>query len=101
LIGPNTVAVIPHKVCDYTLSQDLMKVYQFLAQGVPVIAPRALWPSGVSREYAHLLEVGVPLEQILDSAWRVDGPSTGWREMFVSHHSWQSRAKLVLDALAG
>lgn len=99
MIGPNTVAVIPHRVSDYTLSQDLMKVYQFLALGVPVIAPRALWPSGVCLDYAHLLEVGVSLEQLLDYAWRVAGPTVAWRKTFVSQHSWHSRAKLVFEGL--
>lgn len=97
--GPRTIAAIPHVVTDYTVSQDLMKVYQLLALGVRVICPRLLWPASVSIEYALLLEHGVSLDLVLSDWLEAHAPSREWRYAFVREHSWSARANAVADLL--
>ena len=97
--GPRTVALVPHLVRDYTMSQDLMKVYQFLALGLPTVVPRALWPPAAPLDHGHLLEVGVSLDDLLRHALRRDPPSAGWRREFAEAHSWRRRADQVRGLL--
>lgn len=100
LAGEHTVGAIPHVVKDYTVSQDSMKVYQWLALGMRVICPRLLWPSALPVEPAFLVEYGVDLTDDL-AEWVVE-PSTdqAWRERFVRQHSWSTRAAVIANALA-
>jgi hypothetical protein len=97
--GPATVAAIPHRVCDYTLSQDLMKVYQFLALGLPVICPRLLWPEHLDAEHAFLVDWGVDLDRALAQWVRRPGPTPAWRTDFAAQHSWAQRAQQIASLI--
>jgi hypothetical protein len=92
--GPRSVGLLPHLVNDYTLSQDPMKIYQLLALGVRVIAPRMLWPSHLDREYAFLTDFGADLGRSLED-WVLKSapPPEGWRQNFADENSWTSRAR--------
>jgi hypothetical protein len=98
LLGDRTVALIPHLVNDYTLSQDLMKAYQFLALGIRVICPRLLWPSHLDIEHALLVGIGVAPEMV--SEW-VDAspPTPSWRLHFAQDNSWLQRAQHIARLL--
>jgi len=100
IAGPRTVALIPHVTSDYTLSQDLMKVYQLIALGIKIICPRLLWPSKLSDEFAYLYGIGSDLQALGD--WNDSFCiSSEQRTAFVELNSWTNRAaalrKLLLE----
>lgn len=97
MLGSGTVALVPHVVSDYTLSQDLMKVYQFLALGVPTVVPRPLWPAALPLDHGHLLEAGLDLDDVLRHAVRQPAPTAEWRRQLVDTHSWSRRAELIRE----
>jgi hypothetical protein len=95
VVGPRTVALIPHVVNDYTLSQDPMKLYQFLALGVRTICPRLLWPKHLDESSALLVDIGVKLGDVIHE-WCDAGPvSDDWRIAHGEENSWRSRALRV------
>lgn len=94
-VGPRTVGLLPHLVNDYTMSQDAMKVYQFLALGMRVIAPRMLWPSHVARENGLLLDFGINLGSALDEWVEIPGLTLANRRDFVDRNSWDRRAETI------
>ena len=100
LVGAATVALAPNKVSDYTLSQDLMKVYQLLALGIRVICPAPLWPPGVSIEHAFLYGHGARLTPNLADWVNAGQISDVERREFVEQHSWRSRALSVVQRLS-
>ncbi|QWT24880.1 hypothetical protein KPL76_05845 [Subtercola sp. PAMC28395] len=97
-LGPRTVALIPHVVSDYTLSQDLMKAYQYQALGIRVMCPRLLWPSGLDLENVLLLDIGVGTDAVRE--W-VDSPEPTdlARSQFVDANSWEIRARQVVGLM--
>lgn len=99
VIGERTVVLVPHIVCDYTLSQDLLKVYQFLALGARIICPRMLWPEKVERTYGLLLDRGVDLGEVLSDWLESAPPTTVWRRQFVNRHSWDYRGEMLVRAM--
>lgn len=98
-VGPRTVALVPHVVNDYTLSQDLMKVYMLSALGLRIICPRLLWPSSLSNQFAYLVDYGVRIEDTLSEWIDVPGPETSWRQSVVDDHSWAVRARQIADLM--
>lgn len=95
LSGRQTAALIPHVVSDYTLSQDLMKVYTLSALGIKVVCPRLLWPSTLPKDFAYLLDYGVKVEDTLAEWLGGPSPDAEWRRWIGNEHSWQSRALQV------
>lgn len=99
MTGARTVGLVPHVVTDYTLSQDLMKVYQLLSLGIKVVCPRLLWPNGIDDSMAFLHGIGSDTGAIGD--WNnAMSISTGWRLDFVDKNSWKSRASRVAQLIA-
>jgi hypothetical protein len=98
--GPRTVAAIPHVVSDYTISQDSMKLYQYLGLGLPIMIPRALWPSHLPIERGLLIEQGVDLTSLAKEATRLGTATPDWRRRFVDNHSWRRRALEIAELLA-
>jgi hypothetical protein len=98
LVGERTAVLVPHLVCDYTLSQDLLKVYQCLALGMRVISPRLLWPESIDPIYGLLLDRGVDLNDVLADWLDSEPPTAVWRKQFAAQHSWRSRGQAVLAA---
>jgi hypothetical protein len=99
LVGTRTVALVPNRVRDYTISQDLMKVYQLLALGVRVMCPRLLWPDSIDREFGLLLEHGVRPDEVLGDWIESSSPSREWRHTFAASHSWANRARRISSLL--
>lgn len=94
MIGPNTVALIPHVVSDYTLSQDLMKAYKYVLLGMRVICPRMLWPGALSDEHTFLTDFGtVASRDLLDWVQSTAPPTPSHRETMAAAHSWRARAE--------
>lgn len=94
LVGRRTVALVPHIVSDYTLSQDMMKLYQFISMGMKVVCPRWLWPSHIDMKYAFLLDFGADTTQIREWAGSftiADAERVG----FAEENSWRARAREI------
>jgi hypothetical protein len=96
LAGQQTVALLPNVVSDYTLSQDMMKIYTFMALGIPVICPRALWPNHLAPDYALLYDFGVNLVDVLPEWIEESNPSDSWRIDFARSNSWRERAHTIM-----
>lgn len=94
--GSRTVCLIPHLVNDYTLSQDLMKAYQFAALGLPTIVPTALIPPGLGA--APL--VGFVPDQTVTDLKIPPLLAVPDRVAFCRTNSWAVRAQGVADLMA-
>jgi hypothetical protein len=99
LNGTRTIALLPNVVSDYTLSQDMMKIYTFMALGIPVICPRALWPSHLAPDFALLYDFGVKLDDVVPEWMDEERPSDVWRSEFARSNSWKERARKVIRIL--
>lgn len=102
LVGSRTAALVPHVVNDYTLSQDLMKIYQYLALGIKVICPIELWPCHLSKKNGFLLGVGSNLTPNLSEWLSATQISDVERYRFAQANSWHARAqeiRLKLEAI--
>jgi hypothetical protein len=97
--GPNTVALIPNVVDDYTMSQDLMKAYNFAALGLPMVCPASLLPSAIPRDLAVPLRPGDHLDAALKSALQREHGSGSERSAFVQENSWMQRAQDIARRL--
>lgn len=97
-IGDRTIAAVPHVVTPYTRSQDLMKIYQFGALGVPVICPRELWPEGLDTSFGLLLN---QCENVGSNFGEASGLTDAWRKSFAVDNSWESRAVMIRNRIVG
>jgi hypothetical protein len=100
IVGDRTAVLVPHVVSDYTLSQDLLKVYQGLAFGARVICPRLLWPESVDASFGLLVDRGVDLDLVLADWLDSGAPTPEWRRRFAEQHSWTARAETIAAALS-
>jgi hypothetical protein len=99
LVGDRTAVLVPHVVSDYTLSQDLLKVYQCLALGARVVCPRMLWPESVDATFGLLVDRGVDLDLVLADWLDSGAPTSEWRRRFAERHSWTARGETIAAAL--
>lgn len=98
-VGPRTVAFLPLRVSDYTLSQDPMKLYEFLALGVPVVMPRLLWPVHLPMDRAVLFDYDDDICGLVDCATNLPSVTIDDRTAFAREHSWERRAAAVMTVL--
>ncbi len=101
IAGERSVALVPHRVCDYTVSQDLMKAYQLLALGMKVLCPRLLWPASLDQDFVYLLDHGARLDDTLGEWIDSPSPTDEWRQSFASTNSWRQRAVAIQRLLRG
>jgi glycosyltransferase involved in cell wall biosynthesis len=102
LIGSAAAVIVPHRVDDYTRSQDAMKAWDAIASGVPVIStripPADAWPGG-------LAEVCADTEAFVAAAMKaVDGRLDAGRAdrlAFAAENQWSDRAAVAVTAIAG
>jgi hypothetical protein len=99
IVGERTAVLVPHVVSDYTLSQDLLKVYQGLALGARVICPRLLWPESVDATFGLLIDRGIDLGLVLADWLDAGAPTRDWRRRFAEQHSWATRGETIAAAL--
>ncbi len=101
MIGSAAALVVPHRVDDYTRSQDAMKAWDAIASGTPVIStpipPADGWPAG-------LAEVCPDTESFVAAARRaVDGQleeGRAARLAFAAENQWSTRAAVAIAAIA-
>ena len=101
MIGASAGLLVPHRVDDYTLSQDSMKAWDAIASGTPVIStpipPAKGWPAG-------LAEVCSDSDAFIAAAGRaVSGQLEAGRAArlaFAAQNQWSSRAAVAIAAIA-
>jgi teichuronic acid biosynthesis glycosyltransferase TuaH len=99
-VGGARALIVPHVVNDYTRSQDVMKAWDAIALGTPVVStsipPVDAWPKGVGLAAdgarAFVAAVGRVLAGELDS-------SRAERLAFAAENLWHRRAHEVLSTL--
>lgn len=102
MIGAAAGLIVPHRVDDYTRTQDAMKAWDALASGTPVIStpipPADAWPPGLS-------EVCPDTETFVAAARRaVAGQLRAARAdrlAFAAQNQWSARAAVAVGAIAG
>ena len=98
-IGGLDVGLVPNRVTDFTASLDPLKTYQYLAEGVPVIATA----TGISPDLErHVDVVGSPRELVSRAAQLISENSAAQadaRRALVSRQTWSVRAASVESAL--
>jgi glycosyltransferase involved in cell wall biosynthesis len=101
MIGAAAALILPHRVDDYTRSQDAMKAWDSLAVGTPVIStpipPADGWPAG-------LAEVCRDTEAFVAAARRAAGGELAAgradRLAFAADNQWSARAATAIVAMA-
>jgi hypothetical protein len=95
------ISFIPHLVNDYTLSQDLMKAYQFVASGSVILIPRLLLPKElptsrvvVFNDKDDVGELVLMSGQLGSPAWGLDSCTE-----FATESSWDRRWAAVREML--
>lgn len=99
-VTTSTIAWMPLRVCDYTLSQDPMKLYVFLALGLRVVMPYTLIPSHL-RTHSDIFayenaEDGRRL--IAELSHQTHSRTIPERATFATEHSWEARCDAVVRA---
>ncbi len=101
LLAGAAALIVPHRADDYTTSQDVMKAWDAVACGTPVIStaipPADGWPPG-------LAEVCRTDESFVAAARRaVDGEfeaGCAMRLAFAAENQWSARAAVAIAAIA-
>jgi len=100
LLGRARALVIPHKVDDYTRSQDAMKAWDALAVGTPVVStsvpPAVTWPPGL----ALVADDGPGFAEAVSRV--LDGELDAAREdrfAYAAANSWRHRAAEAIAAI--
>jgi hypothetical protein len=90
------VCIVPHKVNEYTLSQDSMKIYDFLALGKPVVTSN-IPPADILE---HLLYVSNSAKSFIENIDKAIMENTKEkieiRKSFIIEHSWSSKVNAML-----
>jgi len=99
-LGPTSVVAIPHRVWDYTMSQDLMKAYQAVAAGIRIILPAELAPPTIPLEYLYLLGPGADIGVVMSDALAGGQIDDVARREFAAANSWDIRASQIEELLS-
>lgn len=95
-LGKSRVGIIPYLINEYTAGVFPMKVYEYLASGLPVVATRLPSLIGITEEGLTLADGSHFLKQVqanLSSNARI--PAVG----SLSRHSWTNRIDEILSLL--
>jgi glycosyltransferase involved in cell wall biosynthesis len=100
MIGAAAALIVPHRVDDYTRSQDAMKAWDAIASGTPVIStaipPAEDWPQGLAEVCANAASfvraARVAVQGGLE-AGRAD------RLAYASKNQWSARAAVAIAAI--
>lgn len=99
-VQSSTIAWLPLRVCDYTMSQDPMKLYAFLALGLRVVMPYTLIPSHL-RSHRDIFAYENPDDGrrlIADLSHQAHKRTALERAVFAKEHSWEARCDAIVAA---
>jgi GT2 family glycosyltransferase/glycosyltransferase involved in cell wall biosynthesis len=93
------LALLPNLVSDFTRSLDPLKMYEYLASGLPVIAT----PAGIAQEFRGLVTIATGAEELVAGAEReLACAGEERREQLraaVAGETWDARAQAVEETL--
>jgi glycosyltransferase involved in cell wall biosynthesis len=95
------VLTIPHFIDEVTTTMDPIKIYDYMATGKPIVTTQV---AGVNRfsELVHIAKDHDEFIRYLDTALSEDTPADIEKRMNAAYeHSWDSRAKEIIDILEG
>jgi glycosyltransferase involved in cell wall biosynthesis len=96
LIGAADVGLIPHVSSPLTRAMSPLKLYEYLAGGLPVVATDLQPMRGVG-EGVELIEPGGDYAEGVRSALARGRAGEHERNAFIAEHSWASRQEALLD----
>jgi len=94
-----TVAIIPHKINHFIKSTNPMKMYEYLACGLPVVSTRG---AGVDmfKDYIYITNDFKNFSHYIDLAIKENSEELRQKRInAVKDHSWESRVKKMLDVI--
>jgi len=100
LVGRASAVIVPHRVDDYTRSQDAMKAWDALAVGTPVVStsvpPAVSWPPGLALVADDGPAFADAVRRVLDG--ELD-PARELRFAYAAANSWRHRADQAIAAI--
>jgi len=95
LLRAAAVGLLPHRVNDFTASMDPLKVLEYLAAGIPVVATGVPVSAGAED---HVRIAGSPSEFKQLTVEATESPRPGPPREFLETRSWDQVSKRLLDA---
>lgn len=93
------VGLLPFRICDLTLNTNPVKIYEYFAAGLPVVAVNL--PE--MKQFADLIYVGCGQDFVEAVGWNLlnaDGKRTQ-RQDFAQKNSWAARGRELVGTLSG
>ncbi len=102
ILANATALLLPHRVDDYTRSQDAMKAWDALAMGTPVVAtplpPVDGWPNGLAAVGADRNTFIAGVRAVLRGDLEA---GRGSRLQFARENGWDARAATAIRVIEG
>ncbi|SGI75504.1 glycosyltransferase [Paenibacillus urinalis] len=92
------VCIIPHQINEFTLTQDSMKMYDFLSIGKPVVTT-AVPPSNLLSEYLYIAEGYKEFVEKINMALVEDEDLQLKRINYINENNWSSKTKQLYALL--
>ncbi|MEH7549892.1 hypothetical protein, partial [Neobacillus vireti] len=91
--------IVPHKVNDYTLSQDSMKIYDFLTFGKPIVST-SIPPTNKLSDLLYIADTPEDFISKLDIALKEkDSTLVTNRINYMKKNNWENKAKFIFSLL--
>jgi len=91
--------IVPHYIDEYTLSQDSMKVYDYLAMGKPIVTT-SIPPAPDLKEYLYIADSKEKFKEQLELAFTEDKASNKCkRKDFIKQNSWARKIESIIKLL--
>jgi teichuronic acid biosynthesis glycosyltransferase TuaH len=101
IIANAAALIVPHRVDDYSRSQDAMKAWDAIAVGTPVIStqlpPASEWPAGIAVVASDTASFIAAARSALTGDL---GAARELRLDFARANGWSARAASVVEAIA-
>ncbi|OMC71937.1 hypothetical protein BK126_07890 [Paenibacillus sp. FSL H7-0326] len=93
------VCIVPHIISPYTLSQDSMKMYDYLSLGKPIVTT-PIPPSDVVGSLVYVAENANSFKQQLERALSEEGNELKENRInYMKNNSWNSRTSLIYEII--
>jgi len=93
------VAIMPHKISEFTKSNNPMKLYEYLACGRPLVSTPSAGTE-MFKDLIYLAEEPKAFSNLINKALTEDSPEKQFkRKNAIKAHSWKSRVDTMTDYL--